>query len=140
QRVERRLDGEVELRRRLRLLLRERGLLVRGRLVVLARDQVDPVVDQVGVEVLDLLLRELDLFEPADDLVVAEEPFLLSVLDELVQFLDVRQRDVDRQQERPPGFSDTWTRPFRTASSRLSPGPPSACCAGSYTRLTICHV
>jgi hypothetical protein len=56
------------------------------------------VVDQVRVEVFDLLLAELHLLESGDDLVVGEEPFLLSVLDELVEFLDVRQGDVDCQQ------------------------------------------
>ena len=54
QRVERRLDGEVELRRVL-LLLGER-LLVRQRLVLLALDELDAVVDQVRREVLELLL------------------------------------------------------------------------------------
>ena len=81
QRVERRLDGEVELRRRLLLL----GRAVRScgqSLVLLALDQLDRVVDQVGVEVLDLLLRELDVFEPGDDLVVREEPLLEPLLDE----------------------------------------------------------
>src|SRR5205085_1554448 len=61
KRVERGLDGEVELRPL--LLLREGRLLVRRMLVRLPLDQLDRVVDQVRVEVLDLLLRELDVFE-----------------------------------------------------------------------------
>ena len=65
----------------------------------LACHELDPVVDQIGVEVLDLLLAELHLLEPGDDVVVGEKPFLLSVLNELVQLLDVGQRDVDREQE-----------------------------------------
>ena len=55
QRVERRLDGEVELRR-LFSSSAERRLLVRRVLVLLAFDQLDRVVDQVRVEVFDLLL------------------------------------------------------------------------------------
>src|SRR5947209_16552608 len=39
-------------------------LFVRRMLVRLAFHQLDPVVDQVGVEVFDLLLRKLDVFEP----------------------------------------------------------------------------
>jgi hypothetical protein len=54
QRVQRRLDGEVQLGA---LLLLDDGLLVRRVLVLLAGDELDPVVDEVGVEVLDLLLR-----------------------------------------------------------------------------------
>ena len=66
--------------------------------MLLALQQLDAVVDQVRVEVLDLLLRSLDVLEPGDDLVVGEEPFLLSVLDELVEFLDLWQRNVDGEQ------------------------------------------
>jgi hypothetical protein len=53
------------------------------------------VVDEIRVEVLDLLLGQLDVFEPGDDLVVGEEAFLLSVLYEPVQFFDVGEGDVD---------------------------------------------
>src|ERR671932_213963 len=67
---------------------------MRWMLVLLALHELDRVVDEVRVEVLDLLLRQLDLFEARDDLVVGEEPFLLSILDEPVEFLDVGERDV----------------------------------------------
>src|SRR5687768_5583533 len=63
-------------------------------LVLLTLDEVDAVVDQVDVEVLDLLFRQLDLFEAGDDLVVGQKPFLLTVLYELVQLLDVGEGDV----------------------------------------------
>ena len=53
-----------------------RELLVLGALV-----ELDRMVDQVRVEVLDLLLRELDFVEPGDDLVVREEPLLEALLD-----------------------------------------------------------
>ena len=89
QRVERRLDGEVELRRHL-LLLDER-LLVRRMLVLLALDELDAVIDQVRVEVLDLLLGEIDVLEALDDLVVGEDPLVEPLLDELVELLDLRQ-------------------------------------------------
>ena len=55
------------------------------------------MVDQVRVEVLDLLLRELDLFEPGDDLVVREESSLETVLDEALQLLDFGKSNVDGQ-------------------------------------------
>ena len=50
---------------------------MRQALVLLALDELHAVVDQVGREVLDLLLRELDFLDPLDDVVVGEEPFLL---------------------------------------------------------------
>jgi len=53
-------------------------------LVCLAFDELDAVVDQVRVEVLDLIFGELDILEPRGDLVVVEEPFLETVLNELV--------------------------------------------------------
>ncbi len=65
--------------------------------MLLALDQLDAVVDQVGGEVLDLLLRELDFLDPLDDLVVGEEALLLSRRDELVEFLDVGKSNVDSE-------------------------------------------
>ena len=38
-------------------------------------DQLDAVVDEVRVEVLDLLFREVDFLQARDDLVVGEKPF-----------------------------------------------------------------
>ena len=55
------------------------------------------MVDQVRVEVLDLLLRELDLVEPGDDLVVREEALLEPLLDEALKLLDLRESDIDGQ-------------------------------------------
>ena len=46
-------------------------------LVRLAFHQLDAVVDQIRVEVFDLLLRELDVLEPGDDLVVGEDALLV---------------------------------------------------------------
>jgi hypothetical protein len=40
---------------------------VRGSLVLDAFDELDAVVDEVRVEVLDLLLRQVDLVEARDD-------------------------------------------------------------------------
>ena len=72
---------------------------MRRRLVLLTLDELDVVLDQVGVEVFDLLLRELDLFETGDDLVVGEEAFLLTVGDELLELFDFREwRDFDGEQ------------------------------------------
>ncbi len=93
ERVQRRLDGEVELRDL--LLLGERRLLVRRRLVLEPFHQLDAVIDQIGVEVLDLFLGEVDFLEPGDDLVVGEESLVLSVRNELLQLLDLGQGNVD---------------------------------------------
>ena len=56
-----------------------------------------PWSDQIGGEVLDLLLRELDFLESLDDLVIGEDALLLSRLDQLVEFLDVGQSNVDSE-------------------------------------------
>src|SRR5207302_7857506 len=120
ERVERGLDGEVELRPL--LLLRERRLLVRRMLVRLPLDQLDRVVDQVRVEVLDLLLRELDVFEPGDDLVVGEEAFLLPVLDELLEFFYIWEGDVDG--EHGPRLSALGGTGARTALDTQRAGTP----------------
>ena len=62
-----------------------------------ALDELDRVVDQVRVEVLDLLLRELDVVEPRDDLVVGEEALLEPLLDEALKLLDLGESDIDGQ-------------------------------------------
>ena len=59
--------------------------------------ELDRVVDQVRVEVLDLLLRELDVVESRDDLVVREEPLLEPLLDQALELLDLGEGDIDRQ-------------------------------------------
>src|SRR6476620_6189922 len=63
-------------------------------LVLLALHELDPVIDEIRVEVLDLLLRQLDFLETRDDLVVREETLLDAVCNELVKLFDVRQSDV----------------------------------------------
>ena len=65
--------------------------------MLLALDELDPVVDQVRREVFDLLLRELDFLETVDDLVVGEEALLLARLDELLEFFDVGKSNVDSE-------------------------------------------
>ena len=55
------------------------------------------MVDQVRVEVLDLLLRQLDLVEPGDDLVVGEEPLLEPLLDQALKLLDLGEGDIHGQ-------------------------------------------
>src|SRR5439155_1737517 len=93
QRVERGLDGEIELRPL--LLLGQGRLFVRWMLVLLAFDQLDRVVDEVRVEVFDLFFGEVDVLEPGEDLVVVEKALFRSVLYELVQFFDVREGNDD---------------------------------------------
>src|SRR5262249_49796444 len=103
-------------------------LLARKRLVLLALDELDRVVDEVRVEVLDLLLRQLDLVEAGDDLVVREEPFLEPVLDETVQLFDFRQRDVD-------GQHGHWLSPSSLEGiltcRHASPAPPAPASVGA---------
>ena len=70
---------------------------MRQALVLFAFDELDAVVDQVRREVFDLLLRELDFLDPFDDLVIGEEPLLLSRRDELLQLLDVGKSNVDSE-------------------------------------------
>ena len=82
ERVERRLDRQVELRNHL-LVLRGR-LLVRRVLVLLALHELDPVIDEIRVEVLDLLLRQLHFLDTRHDLVVGQEALLDAVCYELV--------------------------------------------------------
>ena len=67
--------------------------------MLLALDELDAVVDQVGGEIFDLLLGELDLLDPLDDVVVGEEPFLLSGGEELLEFFDVGKSNVDSEHE-----------------------------------------
>src|SRR5439155_172429 len=76
-------------------MVRALSALVREALVLFPFDELDAVVDQVRGEVFDLLLRQLDFLEPFDDLVVGEEAFLLPRIDQLLQFFDVGERDVD---------------------------------------------
>jgi hypothetical protein len=82
ERVERRLDGQVEHRRRSRAALRNRRLLVRRLLVLLPLDQLDRAIEQVGVEVLDLLRLQDDVLKHGSDLVVGQKPLLTPIRDE----------------------------------------------------------
>src|SRR5471030_1320248 len=64
---------------------------------MLTLEQLDTMVDQVGREVFKLFLRELDLFEAGDDLVIGKEALLLPRLDKLGEFFDLGERDVDSE-------------------------------------------
>ena len=92
---------------------------MRERLVLLALDELDPVVDQVRGEVFELLFAQLDLLETVDDLVVGEEALFLPGLDELVQLLDLGKRDIDRQHLTPTSGLMTQTRPQSRHPHRL---------------------
>ena len=89
-------DREIEFRLDLLLFLGDR-LCQREVLVVDPFVELDRVVDEVRVEVLDLLLRELDVVEPGDDLVVREEALLEPLLDQALELLDLGEGDIDRQ-------------------------------------------
>src|SRR6185437_6801768 len=97
ERVEARLDGQVELGR---LLAVEGRILLRG-LSRLGVQELDVVVQQVGVEVLELFLRELDLLQRGRDLVEGEIALLVSFLDQGLELFDLRKRDIDSQHGPP---------------------------------------
>src|SRR5438046_3205744 len=100
-------------------------------LVRLAFQQLDPVVDQVGVEVFDLLFRELDVVEPGCDFVVSEDAFLETFLNKLLELLDFGKGDFDGEQRRLTsrlcvggrGLDLPVTR--KRAGHPLPPGSPS---------------
>ena len=75
QRVEARLDGQVDL-----------GLLALNDLLrnaALGLVQLDAVLDEIGVEILDLLFGDLDLLQRRGNLADQKEPALLADVDEL---------------------------------------------------------
>ena len=68
------------------------------RLVHFALDQLDSVIDQIGREVLELILAELYLLNSGDNLVVGEEALFLAGLYELVKLFYLGKGNVDREQ------------------------------------------
>ena len=102
QRVQAGLDREVDLRlaRRVRLLLGRAaggGLeapALRGRRPAVGADDVDALAVEVGVELGDLLLRDLDLLQAGGDLLEGQEPPLLAFSDERAQLVDLEYRRV----------------------------------------------
>ena len=106
QRVQARLDREVDLRLargvgRLRLLPAscrlEAATFRRGRLAIRA-DDVDPLALQVRVQLRDLLLGDLHLFQRGGDLLERQEASFLAFGDERTKLVDLRDRRVARQQ------------------------------------------
>ena len=90
KRVEARLDREVELRLLRRLALLRLLLLVSGDPVL--ADDVDAVVDQVGVKAPDLLLGDLDLLERRGDLLESQETLVLALRDQRADLLEIDER------------------------------------------------
>src|SRR5204863_802605 len=128
QRVERGLDGQVELRG-LDLFFGEVRLFVWGMLVRLALDELDAVIDQIGVEVFDLVLAELDVVETGGDLVVVEDSLLEPFLDELLELFYLGERDLDGE-HRPPLSRAGWLgvdllRHVKRPVCRTLPGSPA---------------
>src|SRR4051812_44367919 len=97
-------------------------------LVRLAFQQLDPVIDEVRVEVFDLLLAELDVFEPGCDLVVVENALLETFLDEFLELLDFRKGDFDGEQRRLTSrlHSRRWTGTRSTSYTQKSRTPPAS--------------
>jgi hypothetical protein len=110
QRVQRRLDRQVELgllgcigiaaggpvlargSRRL-----DAGSL-RGDLLAVGADDVDALIGQVGVQLLDLLLGDLDLLERRGDVVEGQKAAFLAVCDETAELVELVDRCLVRQQ------------------------------------------
>jgi hypothetical protein len=57
-----------------------------GLLVLLPLDQLDRPFDHIGVEILGLLPRQLDILKRGGDLVVGQKPLLKAIRDEPLQF------------------------------------------------------
>ena len=76
---------------RLPLGLRRRLGAVRGRRgeLAVAGHHVDPVLDQVRVQLLHLLLGHVDLFEAARDLLEGQIAPLASLREQVAQLLDI---------------------------------------------------
>src|SRR6185437_4507103 len=110
ERVEARLDGQVELGR----LLAVEGRILLRRLPRLGVQELDVVVQQVGVEVLQLFLRELDFLQRGRNLVEREVALLVSFLDQGLELFDLRKRDIDRQHGPPRMLRFSLTRSRRT--------------------------
>jgi hypothetical protein len=96
-------------------------------LVRLALDELDAVIDQIGVEVFDLLLAELDLVEPRGDLVIVEYALLEAFLNELLELFDLGERDFDGE-HRPPlsRAGGLGARPTQTREEAVAAAPSPA--------------
>ena len=86
------------------------------------------MVEQVGVEVLELLLGELDLLERRRDLVEREVALLVAFLDQGLELFDLRKRDIDSQHGPPRMLRFSFTRSRRTPhpsrTKHKTPGRP----------------
>ncbi len=126
QRVERRLDGEVELR----LLGHLRGAVDRrlarrsGRFDLCAfglcvapvgTDDVDALVRQVGVQLVQLLLGDLHFLERRGDVVERQEPALVAFRDQRAKLVQLIDRRFVRQQH----FCLYWSAPLRAGHSTM---------------------
>src|SRR5829696_4471324 len=105
QRIEARLDREVDLRRArsIRLLVRipDGGLESApfgGRGLAIGAHDVDPLALQEGVELDDLLLGDLHLFQAGGDLLERQEPTLLAFGDQRPQLVDLGDRRLALEQ------------------------------------------
>ena len=105
QRVEARLDGQVDLDLLGPLDLRS-GRILRRRLdapafrsrgPAVGLDHVDSVLVQVGVQLLDLLLGYLNLLEALLDLAEGQISPLLRLYDQRSQLVELRDRGVVAQ-------------------------------------------
>ncbi len=127
QRVQARLDGEVELgllRRPIPL-----RLLVGGQPVL--ADDVDPLLDQVRVQALHLLLGDLHLLERGGDLLERQVALLLALGNERLQLLGVRRT---RPRCRPAGVSPSSSPCCCSLPSVSRTSPFSATCPPSSIR------
>src|SRR5204862_7135872 len=93
---------------------------------------------QIGVEVFDLVLAELDVVETGGDLVVVEDSLLEPFLDELLELFYLGERDLDGEHT-PPLSRAGWlgARPTQTREEAgLSPSRRLSRVAGVFAGRT----
>ena len=112
QRVEARLDRQVELDGLLARARRPVGVgrrraaprrcRLRARQPPVGLDDLDPLLVEVGVQLLDLLLGDLDLLEACGDLLEGQKAALLPLRDQPAELIELRDRCLVTEQKRLP--------------------------------------
>ena len=128
QRVEARLDGEIDLGP-LALLGARLGRVRGGRLdrawlrsrrpTVLLLHDVDSLLVEIRVQLLELLLCHLDLFQVRSDLIEGQKAAIVPFGDQRAQLFDLADRSLIAQQNRC--FIAHW--PLSSLDVRTSGGP-----------------
>ena len=105
-----------------------------GRRLAVGPDDVDALAFEEGVELDDLLLRDLDLLQAGGDLLEGQETAFLAFGDERTQLVDLRDRRLALEQ--CFGLSAQPLDPSRWSSSER-PRLPEAFAAPSYPSVAL---